>query len=363
MTFRRPQQGMTTLAIAVMLLASMSFVVLFSANSGVMTQRIATNQMRAQQAFEAAEAGLEIGIQHLTGNHSAILVDGDSDGFIDAYTHANTTNVTLTNGTQYNVTYRNTTPNDLELIRITSTGLSDDDTATRTISQLVKFSPLLIHYSPYSVVVGKTIDLLGNTRITNLSTDLNLRSGAQTSLSGSAATYTSSGLTSDKKALGSDVDELNATLAGWSSNDFFNGFFGSSKTITKKNADFYYENSTNTNYDVVLNGIEGAAIWIEQTGGEARIKSGTIGSVENPVLLIVNGNVRLGGTTTIYGLLYVTQDLNHATGQAQIIGGFVSEGNVRGAGNFTMSYDGIVLENMQQSVGSFSKISGSWRDF
>ncbi len=68
----------------------MTVVTLFSAKFGVMQQKITGNQYRAQQAFEAAEAGLEYGLNYLDKNSATVIIDSNSDGYIDNYTSTNT---------------------------------------------------------------------------------------------------------------------------------------------------------------------------------------------------------------------------------------------------------------------------------
>src|SRR5699024_8278461 len=49
-----------------------TFVTLYAARIGVMAQRISANEFRAEQAFTAAEAGVEEGIAYLRGSKKQI---------------------------------------------------------------------------------------------------------------------------------------------------------------------------------------------------------------------------------------------------------------------------------------------------
>jgi Tfp pilus assembly protein PilX len=67
---RRQQRGATTLVIATMLLVTATLIVLFAGSYSLMQQKITANQYRNQQAYMAAEAGLEFGINYLQVNTS-----------------------------------------------------------------------------------------------------------------------------------------------------------------------------------------------------------------------------------------------------------------------------------------------------
>ena len=124
-------------------------------------------------------------------------------------------------------------------------------------------------------------------------------------------------------------------------------------------------NNSNTNYSSDLNGVVGQTIWIEQTGGTARINGNTtIGSATQPVILIVNGNFKAKGNTTIYGIVYVAKNWNNGGGgNLNIIGAAVVEGNFSGKGSPNITYDPTVLNRLQETQGVFVKIPGTWRDF
>src|SRR5699024_4115376 len=66
------QQGFATLTVAVTILFLATFVTLYAVRVGVMAQRISANEFRAEQAFTAAEAGVEEGIAYLRGSKKQI---------------------------------------------------------------------------------------------------------------------------------------------------------------------------------------------------------------------------------------------------------------------------------------------------
>lgn len=75
------QRGAVALIVTSMLFLGMALISLFTSRSLLVEQRSATNQIRAAQAFEAAEAGLEWGLAQLGSNRR---IDDSCEPTIDA---------------------------------------------------------------------------------------------------------------------------------------------------------------------------------------------------------------------------------------------------------------------------------------
>ncbi len=89
------------------------------------------------------------------------------------------------------------------------------------------------------------------------------------------------------------------------------------------------------------------------------------GSAERPVLLVVEGQIRLSGGVQIHGAIVsldATWDTSGSS-DAQVHGALVALGNVVGDGTPTIVYDAGVLARLQGQRGSFTRVPGSWRDF
>src|SRR3990167_4614051 len=136
------QSGATTLIMTLVLLMLSTLIILFAAQYGRLQDKAISNINRSHQAFEAAQAGLEYGVNYLNKFSTAILANPVS-GYIPAYSDSNTNNVALANNSRYTITYSNPVAFNYKLIKISSTGTSDDGTSTRTVSQLVKFGSML----------------------------------------------------------------------------------------------------------------------------------------------------------------------------------------------------------------------------
>lgn len=108
--------------------------------------------------------------------------------------------------------------------------------------------------------------------------------------------------------------------------------------------------------------------------------SGTIGSLQNPVVLVSNGKFDIASNGTVFGILYAcattdcssagtgatgaTGDLLKATGNPQIYGSVILEGNANMAGSPTIVYNKTVLSNVLNSSQFLrvGPVAGSWSD-
>lgn len=358
------QRGYALLATATMILLGTSITALIVTKSMYFEQKNQSNQYQLRMAFQAAEAGLEYGISYLLNNQSAVLVDSNTDGFIDVYTNPAINDVTLSNGSSYNITYTNTTANSYRTIEVASTGYSNNGESQRTIRELLTIYPLLVNNPPAGIVTRNNVSLGGDVSIANTQTGKTIWSGGGVSLSGSAGTDAGNGTGSTSSSMGSDIIQNDSGLSNLSADQFFQAFFGQTKTQAQQNSNLIYNNSSNTDMSSTLNGVTGKAIWINQTGGEARFHGNTtIGSAAQPVVLIVNGPLKMNGTVTIYGVVYVIGDWNNdGGGSLTINGGVIVEGTLSSTGTPNVTYNQSILGNLAE-VGQYVKVPGSWRDF
>jgi hypothetical protein len=186
-------------------------------------------------------------------------------------------------------------------------------------------------------------------------------------MSGSSSTILSSGTSSTAGNIRSDIQQNLSSLSSMSDADFFASYFGVGASSLKNSVANYYTNSSNTNYKSVLDGKTGTSIWIDQTGGTATLNGNmTIGSVTDPVLLIVNGDVRFSGNVTIYGYIYVLGDsTTDLLGNVTVIGGMSTTDDLNATGSIQVVYSPSVLGNLQNNANMryYAKVPGSWKDF
>jgi Tfp pilus assembly protein PilX len=360
-------RGATTLVIATMLIVTATLIVIFAASFSVMQQKITSNQYNNQQAYQAAEAGMEFGINYLLANNATIIASPAS-GHIRNYTSTAINNVVLNDGSKFNIVYTNPVANNYTLIQVTTTGTSADGSSVRTVSQQMQYGSVLFTPSHNALTAKGDLTMSGNGTITNTQYNSNAVISGNATMSGNVHTVTSSGTSSTPGNMQADVQQNNATLAAMSINTLFSDYFGASMTTIKSTMAHTYSNTTNTNYSSTLNGMTGTTIWIDQPAGTAQLTGNTtIGSAANPVLIIVNGNLSITGNTNINGFLFIVGATSSTviSGTFNLTGGMAAGDSLTITGNSSITYNSAMLVGVQTSAQTnyYAKVPGSWKDY
>lgn len=159
-----------------------------------------------------------------------------------------------------------------------------------------------------------------------------------------------------KDGLGLDVIDRDPGLSNLSEDDFFRQFFGLSKTDYKE----HVAGQVLTPADAVkvLPGILGEVIWVN---GDFELAKDRIGSLDRPVVLIVEGDLTLGANFDFYGILYVAGSVK-GSANSNIYGAVLVHDEVRVNGNPTIFYDETVIGN-SKNIGRRTVMPGTWRDW
>ncbi|MDY0745843.1 PilX N-terminal domain-containing pilus assembly protein [Paucibacter sp. R3-3] len=102
-------------------------------------------------------------------------------------------------------------------------------------------------------------------------------------------------------------------------------------------------------------------VWVD--GDLSLSGNGSLGTASLPVVIVVNGNVTISGTTTINGVLYAKGDINVSTGSSQAIvnGAVIGGGNLTiTGGRLDINYQSTIINAISNGVGSFVRVPGSW---
>ena len=374
------QRGAATLLISLVMLVAMTLLAVVMARSSLIEIRASANSYRAKQAVEAAEAGLNFGLAHY--QHGG--ADQDDDGVADTLFPADTDgdgdpNTTVIDGKVVEARYCTpgnnppatcVLPTDLNNVLIFAQGWSDDRVAVHRMRQLSTYYQALPN-GPLVPLVAKsasTMKASGNLTIVNNESNTTIWMGdAIDTATGSFNTFIQvdgvDNTKSSEKAgavytLGPDVIHNDATLKTATLGDFFANFFGASKTDVRAKANVVINAGAGETLTAGLHGDE--LIYIDNASGGFTVNQ-NLGTLDHPVVLVVDGPLTIAGSSQIYGVVYTTL-LDHAAGTADVFGSLIAEDIDDAVGGFTVTYKGSVIEATEQ-IGRRAPLTGSWRDF
>jgi Tfp pilus assembly protein PilX len=410
-SFRRQQRGAGALVAVVLLYAAMAFIVVFTNRNLIFEQKMSANQYRSTMAMEAAEAGLEWATTMLNkpGRVGTNCRDGASTDatFRNKYLTFNSTSKTWTvsapsaviaacttsqSGTEWSCNcptagtapsvtapavggYKpsfavafvtNSTTRSVDLVSygctspITSSVCSGDGAATVRVT--------MANVSALATAPGAPLTARGSVSIGNAA--LGVQNGdpstagvtvnAGMGIDASNLRITSTPGTPPLTTLVGNDDSLRNS----SEEQMFQTFFGQPKDtwrdsvadvrITCPCTETTIENALANNY---------RKLWLD--GNLVTNSNSTLGSVNDPFILIVNGTIEMRGDIAMYGVAYSTAMTwnNTGGGNALLVGAAISEGNYTGNGTPDYFYDPRVMNNLTDIPGRFVRVPGSWRDF
>ncbi len=392
------QSGVVTLVISLCVLLLSTFVVFNVSKAILMEQKITNNDNRAKQAFEAAEAGMNVAMHYLEvgngdanddGNLDTLVFDDDvvPDGIGDSNTRAvGRGSVTVT------VTGAIGSPS------IVATGVSDDRSARRVISQVMTTNDPLPNRPQNPLIVRGNVDIGGSATIENMEGFSTIWSGDDVDPGPSNSVTTKVPdignttnadpdyppypacidtplscmpvETSDKLGVGPDVIENDSSLGDLTSDEFFRNFFGTSPTNYRASMATIIAvgDAVNDVADLATSEV----IWVD---GDATFDPITVGcsvptpgvngkcdmTNPKPSILIVDGDATIGQNFSMYGILFVRGTL-HVTGSSKVYGAAIVEDSVDATGGINVYFTSLVL-NLTSLAGAASSSAGSWKDF
>lgn len=360
-TFRK-QQGMATVLVSVILMLGLAIMTLYANRVAIFDLKMTANQVNSNLAFQAAERGLEetIANMQVSSWRTTNLVDSDNNNIMDT----SIANTSFGTSQSFAATITRLSAGDNSVLRIDSRGCSDGCSPcastcanTAAVSQVMMFKSALSGKPSAPMTAKGSVATGGNADIVNLDPDtsgLTVHSGSANVQTGSATLHSLPGTPPEASVAKNDT-----TLATLTDDQFFQEFFGDTKANVQASA--YPVSAANANSQ--LNGLTGKKIWIS---GNTQINSNiTVGSLAEPVIIIVDGELRVNGTVTIYGLVYCTAIVwdNTGMGNVNIYGAAVAEGSFTGNGTPTITYTPTVTNNLHTKLGEYVKVIGSWRDF
>lgn len=397
---KKQQRGVVTLFTALILLICITLVTLLTAKTVLVETQIAADNYRMTQAVAAANAALDYGIAYFDDGG----FDHNDDGAVDVIANQTYTSKDGTLTTTASITFNNTVGTrcvptgtaNMKSGLITATGFSDDGQAQRTVSQCVGTIDIFGGNSPKQSLISRgAVGLTGNYKITNRFYNTTAWSGNEVKIgeSASASTYmrpvgteegdftktqlegddttnnyTSEPISDRNKGNGVDTIANDPRLGSLTGDQFFNNFFFGDRDTMKGLAESLQQSYPADEIDLAKG--KSGVVWIE---GNATMNGGDYGDADNPVVIIINGNLRATGNPDIHGMLYVRGQF-YAAGTVKVLGSAVVEGDlsmvpsgedpVVGHGGVDLIYTPYSLDKSSNPIkGTTTVISGSWRDW
>ena len=398
------QRGALTLAVSLTILMLSTLVTFNVSRAILMEQKITNNDNRAKMAFEAAEAGITAALNYLeedpdrdgvanTYNSGTVCATGGST--IDCVFDTNAdnmgdTNVATIGSATVTVTITDLSSN-MTSIQIVATGVSDDGSATRSITQTIMTIDPLPNAPDNPVITRGRMIIGGSATVHNQEGHSTIWTGSGIDMGSNNSTATEvpdvGGVgyptcmdvpgtcslveASDNSIKGLDVIENDSSLSALSGDEFFENFFGANPTTYKASLVTVETTAANANTDVQLKTHE--VIWIEgnttftgvtvgcttaQTGSNVCPSANT-----KPCIVIVNGNASFSGGNQFYGILFVTGNVN-ISGNTTVRGAMVTAGDAESStgGSFDVWYNSDVLGGTSMA-GATTGSAGTWKDF
>jgi hypothetical protein len=393
---RAAQRGITTLLLTSMILFLAALVTLALSRTALMEQRMAGNQIRHKQAFEAAQEGLDRSMVFLQSAPRG--VDKDADDVADAgpllapvsgvgpsyyvaFCQPNST-ATCPDTPGAPTCAAAVQPVNFNTPLVVACGWSDDLIGRTLITQRIGAITTLSAPPQNPLTAKGTTSLQGSSSVVNLFNNLTIWSGGSLTLTGSAKTFvrnpslappaagtdppaapnacstsTEYVCASDDNNTGPDVMDADTALASLTNASMFENFFGvPTRAAFEKIAS---QTLAPAAFSTAAAGLRGESVVIT---GSVTLPNATIGTRERPVLLLVDGDLSFTGTPDVHGIVYVTGNVTGG-GNPRIQGAMVVQGNVSPTGSLDLIHDPFVVSNAATLTGRVGWAPGTWRDW
>lgn len=368
-------RGFVTLTITLIIMVMAVGVAVFTARNKVTENRILLNEIRHEQAFEAAESGLEYALARLRKDATVGAL-----GF--TLTNANVSGAQTTfsvTSVEDSVAFTSTSGESViyPIARLTASGNSQDNSTTETHLETVVVTPIVTvgPTSPLTVggnmTVGGSFSVAANPNGSGRGVPVSIWMKEPVDLSGSVKTCgqqewnggdCTSAIYSSKNNPGIDIVDNDPSFPS----DLFAYVFGYSSANwqdVKSDASYLLTSCSS------LTGSETGLIVVE---GDCDLKV-NIGSQTNPALiLVVDGDLTLNANKNYYGVIFsfhtdpsVSTSLK-ANGTAEMNGALLANHDVDiSSGTFGVRFDELALGNIKTG-SAFQRVwrlPGSWRDW
>lgn len=433
MLLQRNQSGAVTLLVAVVLLIVITLVSIYAAKVGLLDQKISGNDFRAKSAFSAAQAGLDYGEVYIQENVTNFVSDTTDCPDLVTFPCNFAADASwrffdvdeqdpnpLPSGETFDVAYLISPDN---FVTIISRGFSDDTTGTATLRQQVAIRSAL-NNGPVPPVMAVGVTAGGNFTVVgnpNVRTNSIYQSGSgdsgssqlfstfsdsEQNLGGSMQTCNpgdfrdGTNLATSAQCIGPSIPDGMGRIPTWnqcSCRSVYSTGSDKKEDIAERPGHLAFVDTFDYVFQMSRAELKNVATEVKSCDGlgsdagagdssiywvtgDCDKNGGEMGSLANPIIVVVEGDIGFQGGAHAWGIVMgidgsldppSISNCSDATG-IQVVGTFSMHGALisdctldLGAGTFNAMYNPDVFDNLKNSTNTnfLSRNVGSWRDF
>jgi hypothetical protein len=374
------QRGMFSLFITLIIIVAIGLLTYTMSNTTTVENRLTGSELRSKQAFHAAQAGLDYALQLFMDNNIAelnascgeMIVDEDLDSSAQS-----TFQLRFGAASSDMAPQCPYMPLGLQTaVVVRSVGRALDSTAGLAVPEVRVLEVTIDLHREWelsavgagstpaavngaAVVARGAVTIGGNgnaapceaisscidlARSGNQSQDI---SGVDTALI-RAGSSISGGQTGNPDARLQDKHKASndPMLAGMTAEAFFEHIMGMSKSDFQSGAEVV--NTGSGAGASLLDSINlNPAVWVN---GDLTLQGDVLGTPQNPVTLVVDGNLRITGNAIIWGIVYTTGS-DFSAGNSKIFGSLVAENNITALTGTSSVFHNSDLASVQAGGG------------
>jgi len=359
------QKGVVTIVTAVVLLIVITILALLTARVVIFETRVTANEVRAVESFENTMTGLTSVLS--TYNNSADPADRTIVGLASKKGYDMEGNLIWEVEGVEKAGWG---------LRVRLRGYSADSTASSIVEQVIMGTASLAGPLSTPLTSKGTVGISGSGIVINPEGNFTVWTGMAVDFTQNASgvndgftmvkhpTEDGTIKSSDRNYIGSDVIDADTALSSLTDDEMFENFISGTEYDAGYATGFdFYKDTIVTMIvdgdDADLSGVVDSVILVN---GNLGLNGGIIGTADQPVILVVDGNLDMTGNPEIYGVVYVRGNLNEATGTPKITGSLIVEGDAPSTGNVKVVYDSSTVGNAGR-LGPAIFMPGSWRDW
>ena len=376
------QRGAATLLISLVLLVTVTLVVIITARSAFMDQRITGNELRTKIAFEAAQGALDFAISHRRTDGITNNTLEPNDFSRTRFLHPNATPNECPNspGDLTCSTAQCNPDTDAIIVQIVACGWSDDFSARQMVVETIRTAPSIGMPPSYPVISRGGVNISGAGLVRNMYSERAIWTGSSVADTGARPKLEIRNPTDPSRPPAPPtmppyevevteqyVDDRWQDLTNMNDDEFFKNFFGTEPDIYRENHTTAENRFTKAEFEGLsndqLDALAGQTVWVDVPASQQlELTGGELGTADHPITLIVNGNLRVAGNGSINGVVYVSDTLFGA-GTFAINGSAVVANEVQAAtGTFDVIFDPDIVRRASRQ-GQQGAVGGTWRDW